>query len=131
MDEPVSKIDRTQAQSRRAESKRAAKDSQASQLSPFSRPPDVGGAMTGGVAAPTARPPVDRLIRLVAVAELTGLGKTTIYQLQKAGAFPHSIAVTRFAVRWVESEVVGWIEAQKGMRTPRASIAAQILTNRR
>jgi len=60
--------------------------------------------------------PLDRLIRLPTVLELTGLGKTTIYQLQKIGSFPHSISVTKFAVRWMESEVLAWIAEQSNAR---------------
>ncbi len=48
--------------------------------------------------------------------ELTGLRKTTIYQLQKTNLFPHSIPVTAFAVRWLESEVLEWVRSQASIR---------------
>jgi len=43
------------------------------------------------------------------VLEMTGLGKTTIYELQKGGRFPMGVPMTSHSVRWVEDEVKAWV----------------------
>jgi prophage regulatory protein len=50
-----------------------------------------------------------RMLRLVQVLEITGLGKTTIYQLQKGGRFPKGVPMTSHSVRWVEEEIRTWV----------------------
>ena len=50
-----------------------------------------------------------RMLRLVQVLEMTGLGKTTIYELQKSGRFPMGVPMTSHSVRWVEDEVKAWV----------------------
>jgi prophage regulatory protein len=60
-----------------------------------------------------------RLLRLAEVIRRTGLGKTKIYELQKAGMCPSSVHVTSTAVRWIDSEVEGWLLAQVSARSSR------------
>ncbi|WP_336508260.1 helix-turn-helix transcriptional regulator [Sphingobium yanoikuyae] len=55
----------------------------------------------------------DRLIPLAEVKELTGLGKTMIYRLIKAGEFPQQFKPGGYASRWNEGEVRAWREAQR------------------
>ncbi|WP_269138101.1 helix-turn-helix transcriptional regulator [Burkholderia cepacia] len=50
----------------------------------------------------------ERLLRLPTVLEMVGLGKTTIYDMMKAGEFPKPRRVRNLSL-WVESEVQGWI----------------------
>jgi prophage regulatory protein len=50
-----------------------------------------------------------RSLRLPQVIGMTGLKKTTIYALQKAGQFPHSVPLTTTAVGWLETEVEDWL----------------------
>src|SRR6202043_2494307 len=50
-----------------------------------------------------------RMIKLARVVEMTGLGKTTIYELQKDGRFPMRVQLTSNSVRWVEEEVLAWL----------------------
>jgi prophage regulatory protein len=52
-----------------------------------------------------------RLIRLPEVQRLTGLGKTTLYTLERRGLFPRRRKLTSRASAWVEAEVISWIEA--------------------
>ena len=67
------------------------------------------------------------LLRLAQVIERVGLKKTTIYALQRARKFPHSVPLTETAVGWVESEVEEWLAAKlvsrdaklQGVRTTR------------
>lgn len=50
-----------------------------------------------------------RFIRLPEVRKLTGLGKTTIYELQGIGDFPQSVAISARCVGWVRDEINAWI----------------------
>lgn len=53
------------------------------------------------------------LLRLPAVCQLTGYGRSSIYSLVKQGKFPPSVRLAGGgAVAWKASEVRAWIEAQ-------------------
>ena len=58
-----------------------------------------------------------RVLRLAQVLEVTGLGKTTIYELQNAGKFPRSVKITAHSVGWMEDEVLSWLEKRMALRT--------------
>jgi prophage regulatory protein len=49
------------------------------------------------------------LLRLQAVKSATGLTATDIYDGQKKGTFPRSVAIGKRAVAWVDEEVQEWI----------------------
>jgi len=51
----------------------------------------------------------DKLIRLPAVCDLTGLGKSSIYSIPD---FPKRIVLSRRAVGWKLSQVMAWIESR-------------------
>ena len=55
---------------------------------------------------------IDRLLRIREVAALSGLSVSTIQRLRAAGSFPHAIQVAARAVRWKESSIRAWIDAQ-------------------
>ena len=74
--------------------------------------------MSAGGARPTPAVPT-RMLRLSQVIERTGLGKTSIYALQKSGNFPHSVGLTANSVRWIEAEIEAWLTAQAAARAPR------------
>jgi prophage regulatory protein len=74
-----------------------------------------GEGLDSGPAPP--RNPI-RMLRLSQVVERTGLGKTTIYELQKEGRFPRSVHVTGHSVRWIEAEVETWLVQQAQVRIP-------------
>ncbi len=76
--------------------------------------PRDGGANAGPV--PTHSDTRVRMLRLSQVLERTGLGKTTIYELQKLGRFPHSVSLTSSCVRWIESEIDDWLTRQAATR---------------
>lgn len=62
-------------------------------------------------AAQTTR----RIMRIAAVKEATGLGKTTIYDLMKEGRFPRARRIAgAHAVGWDSLEVEAWIAKQLG-----------------
>lgn len=50
----------------------------------------------------------DRLLRLADVRAATGLSRSTIYKLMRAGDFPQSVQLTPKLVAWWESEVTAW-----------------------
>ena len=50
-----------------------------------------------------------RILRLAQVLDVTGLGKTKIYELQSEGSFPMRIQITDHSVGWVEAEVQAWL----------------------
>ena len=53
----------------------------------------------------------DRLLRLSEVMALTGLGRSTIYNLMAKGLFPLSREVPERGRRWLRSEVKKWIDS--------------------
>jgi prophage regulatory protein len=60
-----------------------------------------------------------RILRLAQVLDLTGLGKTKIYELQAAGHFPMRVQITTHSVGWIEAEVQAWLANRAAARTPR------------
>lgn len=54
----------------------------------------------------------DKHLRRPAVQDLTGLSRSTIYDLMKKGAFPRPVRLTRKAVAWPESAVVEWLASR-------------------
>ncbi|MFG6442536.1 helix-turn-helix transcriptional regulator [Roseateles sp. LKC17W] len=59
---------------------------------------------------------IDRIIRLPSVLALTGLGRSSLYAMQRQGGFPSArrLSPSR-SVGWLESEVRAWIAS----RSPR------------
>lgn len=74
--------------------------------------------MIGGAARPsTSVAPVThsrpiRMLRLRQVIDVTGLGKTKIYELQAEGNFPMRVKITSHSVAWIEEEVQAWLAAR-------------------
>jgi len=63
-----------------------------------------------------ARTDADRLLRIAEVKKLTGLGRTTIWQLGRDGLFPKRVKLSGTrgrAVGWRESEVRQWVADRK------------------
>jgi prophage regulatory protein len=52
-----------------------------------------------------------RMIRLSEVCDMVGLKRTTVYAKIKTKSFPAPIKIG-YASRWIESEVLKWIEDQ-------------------
>ena len=48
---------------------------------------------------------VDKYLRIKQVAELTGLSRATIYNMEKAGTFPEKTHLGKRAVAWRESVI--------------------------
>lgn len=55
----------------------------------------------------------ERILRLNDVLKVTGIGRSSIYELQKQGLFPKSIQIANTCkVGWLNSEVQTWIQKQ-------------------
>ena len=67
---------------------------------------------------PASRCAPIRILRLAAVIDMTGLGKTKIYELQAQGRFPMSVRITPHSVGWVEEEVQAWLSTRLAERKP-------------
>ncbi|RZI97783.1 MAG: AlpA family phage regulatory protein [Brevundimonas sp.] len=55
----------------------------------------------------------DRLIPWSRVRDLTGLSRTTVWRLQRTGAFPSPLALSPGRVGWLDSEVAAWTQARR------------------
>lgn len=54
-----------------------------------------------------------RFMRLPEVLRVTGLSRSTINRLEKAGLFPHRRAIGPRAVGWPDIEVSDWVESRR------------------
>jgi prophage regulatory protein len=57
-----------------------------------------------------------RLIRFQTVRDRTGLSRSTIWRLERIGAFPKHHRISANAVAWVEQDVVDWMQAKASAR---------------
>ena len=62
-----------------------------------------------------------RLIRRREVEQLTGLTRSTLYELVAKGKFPKPVPISAQAVAWVESEVADWQQRCIAQRDTRAA----------
>ncbi|MEO8484388.1 MAG: AlpA family phage regulatory protein [Acidobacteriota bacterium] len=53
-----------------------------------------------------------RFLRFPAVRARTGLSRSTIWRLERAGRFPRHRRISTNAVAWVEDEVAAWMRAK-------------------
>lgn len=53
-----------------------------------------------------------KILRLRAVKEWTGLSRSTIYLMIKNGDFPNSVKIGARAVGWIDSDLQSWIESR-------------------
>ena len=66
----------------------------------------------------------DRFLRLGDVKKITGLGRSTIYDLIKRGEFPQQVNLSRNLVAWLESEVRDWQHVKVSKRDGEPRVAA-------
>lgn len=68
-------------------------------------------------SAPTtsedAPAPPPRLLRARVVCERTGLSRTTLWRLERRGAFPRHRQLSANVVGWLEEEVTAWIRTRR------------------
>lgn len=53
--------------------------------------------------------PIDRILRLPAVLDATGLSRSTLYRKINQGTFPKQIAISERCAGWRESAVNAWL----------------------
>jgi prophage regulatory protein len=53
-----------------------------------------------------------KLLRFPAVRDRTGLSRSTIWRLERQGAFPRHHRISTNAVAWVEDEIASWIRSK-------------------
>ncbi|WP_028725899.1 helix-turn-helix transcriptional regulator [Paracoccus zeaxanthinifaciens] len=56
---------------------------------------------------------VERYYRRPAIEELTGLSRSTIYNLMQKGDFPKPVKLTGKAVGWSESAISDWLASRR------------------
>jgi prophage regulatory protein len=64
-----------------------------------------------------------RLMRLNAVMEKTGLGRSSVYKLIAHGTFPKPVQLGLRSVGWVDLEIEAWIADKIAKRDHRLSHA--------
>lgn len=53
-----------------------------------------------------------KIMRLKAVMDCTGLGRSSIYKFMSEGSFPKSVSLGSRAVGWPSEEVEAWIKSR-------------------
>jgi prophage regulatory protein len=53
-----------------------------------------------------------RFLRFTTIRERTGLSRSTIWRLERRGAFPRHHRISTNAVGWLENEVDEWVESR-------------------
>jgi predicted DNA-binding transcriptional regulator AlpA len=61
---------------------------------------------------------------------MVGLGRSTIYNLEKAGKFPKKMHVTQYAVRYKVGEIREWMKSLENMGITKKDKDPEILTER-
>jgi prophage regulatory protein len=67
-----------------------------------------------------------RILRLAQVLQVTGLGKTTLYELQSLGAFPMRVKITDHSVGWVEQDVQTWLERRVALSATHTAVISRV-----
>ena len=94
---------------------------------PDIRPASSDPARAQILSEANARPAPIRILRLARVIDMTGLGKTKIYELQAKGRFPMSVRITTHSVGWVEHEVQAWLSGRLAERKPAPAVALRYI----
>lgn len=58
-----------------------------------------------------------KILRIQRVVYLTGLSKSTIYELIKKGEFPAQLKLSERASGWTESSINAWIDSRQKVGT--------------
>ena len=72
--------------------------------------PELLKAVVERLSHKEGRDVMDRVMRLNEVKRITGLSRTTIWELERAGRFPKHVQLTAKAIGWLESQIDGWME---------------------
>lgn len=52
----------------------------------------------------------DRILRLNAVLDRTGLSRSTLYRKMKGGTFPKNVRISERCAGWRESAIDAWLD---------------------
>lgn len=63
---------------------------------------------------------MEKHLRRRAVEEITGLSRSTIYDLMARGRFPRPVKLTEKAVAWPESVIRSWL-AERAVQSGKAA----------
>lgn len=63
---------------------------------------------------------MDQILRRPDVQRITGLARSTIYEMVARGEFPLPVRLTRRAVGWRHSDIIEWLDARTAERDARA-----------
>lgn len=61
---------------------------------------------------------MNRIMRAREVGDVTGLSRTTIWNLERAGKFPRRVKLTTRAVGWLEDQVLSWVKGRAAGQEP-------------
>jgi len=53
-----------------------------------------------------------KLLRFTDVRERTGLSRSTVWRLERRGAFPKHVQLSANIVGWLEEDVIEWIRSR-------------------
>lgn len=53
-----------------------------------------------------------KILKMPQVSEVTGLSKSSIYELIRDGKFPKQIKLSVRSVGWLESDIDSWLDAR-------------------
>lgn len=73
------------------------------------------------------------ILRLPAVKQITGLGRSEIYRRMAIGEFPRSVSLGARAVGWPSDRIEAWVAERIGLATAKssASLGASTQNNER
>lgn len=54
-----------------------------------------------------------KILRLRDVEAVTGLSKSSVYQMMQDGTFPRAVKLTAKAVGWFEDEIEAWLSSRE------------------
>jgi predicted DNA-binding transcriptional regulator AlpA len=58
------------------------------------------------------KPITDRFMRLTEVIDVIGLSRTTIWRMEKAGAFPRRFKLGTSSIAWREKDIIAWMDSR-------------------
>lgn len=67
-----------------------------------------------------------KVVRIAKVLEMTGLSRSSLYEIMGRGEFPSSIKLGIRSVGWLESEVLDWIEDRLSQRASAYCLGKQL-----
>jgi prophage regulatory protein len=83
-----------------------------STLSTRSKPQNRHQGRTNETALDEAHAAALKLLRFPDVRERTGLSRSTIWRLERQGAFPRHHRISANAVAWIEDDIATWIRSK-------------------